>query len=167
VRPKRPKAAGILPVLLECPDEDREREWVVNTALRLAETRSVGILLRDHSREQGYIERLEGNGVRVTRLHRNMTIWHGGFGVWIGTHYAAKGIEFDAVIIPCLGDAELPDPHRVNVCGDEDEACIDEVKLVYVAVTRAKSELIMTYSLTPSRVLSDVPAKLYRSARLP
>jgi superfamily I DNA/RNA helicase len=166
VKPKRPTAAGNLPTLVRFANEQREEAWVVDTAARLGKTRSVGVLLRDRTKVPYYISEIRRKGTRATILHRDMNGWSGGLGVWIGTHYAAKGIEFDGVIIPRLGDAELPDPHRVALCGDEDDACIDDVKLIYVAITRAKSELIMTHTSKPSRILDDIAPTLYLRATL-
>jgi len=51
------------------------------------------------------------------------------------TMHSSKGLEFPFVCIPGIGA-----PSR------DDEAIQDEARLLYVAMTRATSELIMTHS---------------------
>ncbi len=81
-----------------------------------------------------------------------------GEGVQLMTIHAAKGLEFSAVFLPRLEEDILP--HRSAL---EDEAELEEERrLFYVAVTRAKDLLFLSYTREgrPSRFLSEIPKNL-------
>jgi DNA helicase-2/ATP-dependent DNA helicase PcrA len=96
------------------------------------------------------------------------------------TLHAAKGLEFPTVFITGLNDGTLPHSRSF----DDPEAMMEERRLLYVGITRAKDRLYLTcaqnrnaygYSepATPSRYLDDIPYQLLdeeqplRSARKP
>ncbi len=81
------------------------------------------------------------------------------------TVHGAKGLEFDMVFVPGLEDGLFPSGRSVEERNGEEE----ERRLFYVAITRAKKELILLnaktrfvfgdYSQTiPSRFLSEIPS---------
>ena len=76
------------------------------------------------------------------------------------TIHSAKGLEFPVVFLPRLEEEVLP--HR-SATEDEDEL-EEERRLFYVAVTRAKEKLYLSYTRAkgrrPSRFLSDIPKSL-------
>ena len=74
-----------------------------------------------------------------------MSVWQGGPGIRYGTYHSAKGLEFDMVILPFCSDARLPDPHEVETFGQE-EAEIEDGRLLYVGVTRARTRLLITHT---------------------
>lgn len=78
-------------------------------------------------------------------LDREMTTWQAGSGIQYGTYHSAKGLEFDAVILPFCNNSKLPDTEAVAAFG-EVGAAIQDGRLLYVGVTRAKTRLIITYS---------------------
>ncbi|MBC6480417.1 MAG: AAA family ATPase [Hormoscilla sp. GM7CHS1pb] len=142
VEPVAPKADGPLPTLVECSSIDQEIKLVVKLAIDAASVQTVAILLRDRQDENKIIQHLPMNSIR---LDRNMTTWQSDPGIRYGTYHAAKGLEFDVVILPfCSGD-RLPDPETVAAFG-ENEAMVREGRLLYVGVTRAKTRLIITYN---------------------
>ena len=61
-------------------------------------------------------------------------------GVWILTMHASKGLEFDSVYIPDLNEGILPGRRAL---GDDDVE--EERRLFYVAMTRARKELHLSY----------------------
>ena len=63
-----------------------------------------------------------------------------GRGVNLLTYHRAKGLEFEAVFLPRLEDGELPFKRSKS-----DEAVIEERRLFYVGITRAKSHLTITW----------------------
>lgn len=83
------------------------------------------------------------------------------------TLHAAKGLEFDTVIISGLEDGILPSTRSLT-----DEAAIEEERrLLYVGVTRARDYLLLIHSRyryqfgsmndqRPSRFLKDIPSML-------
>lgn len=80
------------------------------------------------------------------------------------TIHASKGLEFPLVFLPGLEDGLLPHKNStVNM-----DAIAEERRLFYVAITRAKERLFMTYAQlrqtgfqkehrTPSRFLGELP----------
>jgi DNA helicase-2/ATP-dependent DNA helicase PcrA len=80
------------------------------------------------------------------------------------TLHAAKGLEFPIVFIVGLNDGTLPHSRSF----DDPEAMMEERRLFYVGITRAKDRLFLAYALNrsaygyaepvePSRYLDDIP----------
>lgn len=85
----------------------------------------------------------------------------------LSTIHQAKGLEWEAVFVPRLLEGGFPNARAV----DEANGIEEERRLFYVAVTRAKTHLTLTYPLVinptgsmlltrPSRFLDEVPSKL-------
>jgi DNA helicase II / ATP-dependent DNA helicase PcrA len=89
------------------------------------------------------------------------------------TIHQAKGLEYDVVFLIGAADGQFP-TRRAIESGDVEE----ERRLFYVAVTRAKNELYISYPkvatragpggmmLTPSRFLQELPEDLYEELRI-
>jgi len=74
------------------------------------------------------------------------------------TIHLAKGLEFDRVYL--LGAVEGILPHARSM---ESEAEVEEERrLMYVAMTRARRELMLSFYDLPSRFLSEIPSELLR-----
>jgi len=92
--------------------------------------------------------------------------------VTLMTVHSAKGLEFDVVHVTGLEEGLFPILRNHNGYDDDDEAEIEEERrLCYVAMTRARKRLFLTYAEQrrlfgrlrdepPSRFLRDVPADL-------
>ncbi|TCI49567.1 ATP-dependent helicase [Exiguobacterium sp. SH5S13] len=146
VIPKNPIASGPLPVLLMFRRELEELQWAAETASQLCRTQTVAILFRTReqlSKLRGY---LKEKGIIPQELSGYLRDWDNNPGVSIGTFHSAKGLEFDAVIIPHCSTDRLPNIEKVDSLGDRDEALGEEAKLIYVAVTRAKRILVISYT---------------------
>ncbi len=87
-----------------------------------------------------------------------------GEAVNIMTIHAAKGLEFDMVFVPGLEDSIFPSGKSL----EERNGLEEERRLMYVAITRAKKELILSYaknryifgssqSQLPSRFVKELP----------
>ncbi len=72
------------------------------------------------------------------------------------TIHLAKGLEFDRVFI--AGCAEGLLPHAMSL--DNEYSMEEERRLMYVAMTRAKRELCISFFNIPSRFISEIPEKL-------
>ncbi|MBN2391967.1 MAG: ATP-dependent helicase [Anaerolineae bacterium] len=162
VEPREPKADGPLPTMVHCKDKVREFDLALRQAKLMGRTQSVAILMRDRDKEKDFLRKLQAAGVAVQKLHREMSSWSSSSPrVCVGTYYSAKGLEFDAVILPFCSDDVLPDPSRIVALGDENDALSEEGRLLYVAVTRAKARLILTFSGSVTRLL-PVDGSLYQ-----
>ncbi|MBI4227026.1 MAG: ATP-dependent helicase [Candidatus Omnitrophica bacterium] len=85
--------------------------------------------------------------------------------VVLSTIHQAKGLEWKSLFLLGMSDGQFPHPKSI----DDQEALEEERRLFYVAVTRAKDELYLTYPLTryssqtgevlmrPSRFLQELP----------
>jgi DNA helicase-2/ATP-dependent DNA helicase PcrA len=93
--------------------------------------------------------------------------------VKLTTVHQAKGLEYDVVFVIGLADGQFPGRRSIEA-GDVEE----ERRLFYVAVTRARNELYLSYPkiasrpgpgglmLTPSRFLQEVSPDLYQQLRI-
>lgn len=147
VEPTSPTADGPRPTLVRLASRQAEAEFVAKQANDAGRTRSVAILVRNWE-DAGPIRPRLAPG--VVTLDRDLHSWPTGVGIRLGAYHSAKGLEFDTVILPFLSASDLPDPGVVAAAGEE-QARTQDGKLLYVATTRARTQLLMTYSgtLTP------------------
>ncbi|MEV6567781.1 UvrD-helicase domain-containing protein [Streptomyces kronopolitis] len=145
VQPTGSTADGPKPTILETESKDEQLVQAARNAMALGADRQVAILMRTREHEGELRAALDRSRVPVRRLHRDLAHWTNAPGVFYGTYSAAKGFEFDSVILPfCDGD-ELPKPSEVEAHG-LDEANAREARQLYVAITRARTDLIMLHS---------------------
>ena len=147
VEPREPqRAAGAKPTLACYSSTTAEAASVAANASAFGKRARVGVLARTRAEA-----RLATLGIAgVTMLHDNIQRWEIETGVYAGTYYSAKGLEFDVVFLPFCGADRSPDKDTIAAFGDT-EAASRESRLLYVGVTRARDELIITYTggLTP------------------
>lgn len=79
--------------------------------------------------------------------------------VQLMTIHLAKGLEFDKVFIAGCAEGILPHARSLENTGTGLE---EERRLMYVAMTRAKKELCLSFYDLPSRFLSEIPEELVR-----
>ncbi|MEN3028027.1 MAG: ATP-dependent helicase [Aquificaceae bacterium] len=119
--------------------EDREREENARELLRyLRQKHSEGYSLEEVFQEIDFLLEEEGEegAVRIMTIH------------------ASKGLEFEVVFLPRLEEGILPH--------EKAQELEEELRLFYVAITRAKDLLLMSYTKAskPSRFLSYIPKAL-------
>ena len=148
VEPVAPPADGPLPTIVKCDSTDQEILFVVKQAITLAKTQNVAILFRDRQDEKLIEKYLSKERIR---LDRDMK-WQAGPGIRYGTYHSAKGLEFDAVILPFCNNEKLPDSNLIKAFGEAD-ANAQDGRLLYVGVTRARASLIITYCNTVTTLL--------------
>lgn len=146
VVPVEPTAAGSVPTLLKCRDEKAEVAAVQKVALDQASTGTVAILARTLTEARKAV-----SGLRSARQlkEKSKAPWDPAPGIYYGTYHSAKGLEFDVVILPFANSDRLPNPEAVSAYGEADASSRDG-KSMYVAVTRARAELLVTYTREPS-----------------
>ena len=84
----------------------------------------------------------------------------------VSFHVPAKGLEFDMVFLPFCSMKYLPSEERVLANESRDEALKEETKLLYVAITRAKRGLILSYTEEKTELLLEVDTSLYDEREL-
>jgi len=72
-------------------------------------------------------------------------------GVHLLTYHGAKGLEFEVVLLPRLEERELPSKLARRAAEIDEER-----RLLYVGITRAKRELVLTWVGKPSRFLAEL-----------
>jgi len=80
-------------------------------------------------------------------------------GIHLGTMHRAKGLEFKVVFVVDASDAIIPNQFvlgKMRDQGDFDAAYQRERQLLYVAMTRARDELFITYVGQPSPFLANL-----------
>ena len=160
VEPKSPTADGPRPALVSFSSDGDELKFSISQARMLGQTGTVAILVRNRLQDEKIAQALAGDG---TRLHRDLPRWPGGPRIFYGTYHAAKGLEFDSVLLPRMSSAALPHPPDIDAFGAQ-EASTRDLHLMYVAVTRARSNLILTYVDEPTPLLpTDDPLYDQRS----
>ena len=80
--------------------------------------------------------------------------------VSLGTMHRAKGLEFKCVLTLGCGDSVLPNRHVLRRAKEDpsawERALNMEKRLLYVAMTRARDELRITWKGKPSRFLAEL-----------
>ena len=134
--------------------------FVAQVAVGLSADRRVAILLPNREREASLLSLLARSGRPVSRLHRDLRTWPERPRIFYGTYSAAKGMEFDSVILPFCDVDELPRPAEVDAHG-LDEAKARDARQLYVAVTRARSDLVFVCSGALTDLLPDEGSSLF------
>jgi ATP-dependent DNA helicase UvrD/PcrA len=92
----------------------------------------------------------------------------------LSTIHSAKGLEWRAVFVIWVADGRFPSDYNLH----DEEELEEERRLMYVATTRAKEELYLTYPINiydrgygmvlgkPSRFIEDLPADVLRPLTL-
>ncbi|MYZ34888.1 MULTISPECIES: 3'-5' exonuclease [unclassified Streptomyces] len=161
VAPRAPTADGPLPTLVTVASKADQLRQAASYANGLAADRRVAVLMRTRAQEAVLRQHLDPRH-RHYRIHRELPSWPKGPGVFYGTYSAAKGLEFDSVILPLCDVDELPKPTEVAAHGLE-EALAREARQLYVAVTRARSELVILRSGPLTPLLPDAMSDLFYS----
>ena len=133
-----------------------ERDWVCDTAFRC--TGSTVILSKFNSVLYAYEAALLKLGVRVRFVQGEESQGEESQShtktIWLSTFHGSKGLEWDNVFLVRMNDEVFPQQK------DED-GILQERRLFYVAVTRARKTLSLTYSRN-SKSLSRFVREIHR-----
>lgn len=151
VEPVTPSAAGPLPTVVALTSREKQLQFVAEQAIELAKHQSVAVFYRDYSDHDALAPLLPATSVK---LDRNLSVWKPGAGLYHGTYYSGKGLEFDCVLLPFMSDDRFPGAVDRRAFGAA-EARARCGKLLYVAVTRTRKRLILTYSGSLTELLPD------------
>ncbi|AOK91783.1 3'-5' exonuclease [Paenibacillus polymyxa] len=161
IEPQFPRASGPLPAMIKFNNEEEEINYYLETVKGLSTNQMVAILVRDRETLNYVRNKLGEKMIHSQKLSGDMNTWISRPGVWVGTYHSAKGLEFDTVLMPFCTSDRLPPEERIVSLGSEEEAFSEEIKLLYVGVTRARRGLIITYADERTKLL-PTDAALYQ-----
>ena len=163
----RRSAAGMIRTVLEAGYEDYMQEEFANYRARQEDIEQLASFALQFASVEEFLTQLalqttvEAEASRPARREEEEVL--------LSTIHQAKGLEFDVVFIIMLSDGSFPAARAMeNPEGEEEER-----RLFYVAITRARDELYLTYPLVrvargtwtaqdqqPSRFLQELPGEL-------
>jgi DNA helicase-2/ATP-dependent DNA helicase PcrA len=162
----RKSAAKMLRLVMDAGYDDYLKETYDNYERRLDEIQQ----LAEFAFQFGTVEEFLTQLALLTNVEAEDAPHEATEKMKLSTIHQAKGLEFDAVFVIMLCDGMFPSTRSMESNEGEEE----ERRLFYVAITRAKSELYITYPLirggfgntgsdafqSPSRFLSEIPKGL-------
>lgn len=147
VVPSTFRAAGPLPNVLQFNSEKAEISYVCERAQKESLSATVAIIVRDRADVRRFTSVLRN----AKEIKGEVNFDFASTGIYVTTYHSSKGLEFDYVFVPFLNSGYLPDKDKLTVDADKlEEVYFDEIKLLYVAITRAKFGLVLSYYGSPS-----------------
>ncbi len=138
VEPDEFADAGPPPTVVNLENRKAEDAFVIEQAQALGRVGTVGILCRRRNDAARIGRGLKG----AQHLYPKMPAWRPE-GISIGNLHSAKGYEFQSVILVGLSAEDWPDPMAILADGEEEATALDG-RLLYVGVSRARQNLIIT-----------------------
>lgn len=139
-------AEGPKPALIHFADVSCEIDWVISNSIELSKKFSTVIICRSRADIRAINKQLIARNVYAIVINKDTPGYSHVKTLYLSTFHAAKGLEFDNVIVPFLDADTFPDPDSINNAVSIESAYADELKLLYVAATRSKYGLYMTFS---------------------
>ena len=131
-----------------------ERDWVAEAAVAALNTGSVAILSKFNSVLYTYEAIFMKAGVRCRFVDATDPAEAPYPTIYLSTFHGSKGLEWDSVFLVRMNDEVFPQQK-------DDDSILQERRLFYVAVTRAKRTLTMSYSRN-ERSLSRFVREIHR-----
>jgi DNA helicase II / ATP-dependent DNA helicase PcrA len=169
----RNDAAKMLRLVVEAGYEDHLKESYANYRSRLDDIEQLAAFAQQYSTVEEFLSQLalltnlEAEAEQPGRVDDEQ--------LHLSTVHQAKGLEFDVVFVIMLCDGLFPSGRSLELPDGEEE----ERRLLYVAITRAKNELYLSYPLLragynaggdmfqqPSRFLQEIPKDLLETWEL-
>ena len=148
---------GPIPELIPCENQAAELD-AVSAKIKSwldegdVEPESIAVLVRSQDERDRIVRGLGERGITVRAVDRNAP----GPGQPLAmTMHRAKGMEFSRVILSGADDKHVPSPATLRHLPDEEraEALLRERSLLYVASSRARDALVVTWSGKRSELL--------------
>jgi DNA helicase-2/ATP-dependent DNA helicase PcrA len=162
----RGNAAKMIRLVLEAGYEDHVRTAYTNYRSRLEDLEQLAVFanqfpaLEEFLTQLALLTNVETEAERPANREDEQ--------LRLSTVHQAKGLEFDVVFVIMLCDGLFPSSRSAETIEGEEE----ERRLMYVAITRARDELYLSYPLlrtspgtldpmqSPSRFLQEIPEEL-------
>jgi superfamily I DNA/RNA helicase len=153
----RSARSGPEPELVACENQTAELETVAGMIRRWLDEEgvvpeSIAVLTRSQEERDRFVRGLGERGVQVRAVDRSAAAPGQPL---VLTMHRAKGMEFSRVILSGADDKHVPSPAAVRNIPDEEraEALLRERSLMYVASSRARDALVVTWSGQRSELL--------------
>lgn len=133
---------------------DNAAEWVKSwTNEDGLEAESIGVLVRSGKQADLVVSGFMERGVTAQKVEGDKSVQVGEPVVM--TMHRAKGMEFAKVILFGVGESNMPLRWALKDLGEAEkaDALLQERSLLYVAATRARDELVVSWSGKPSELL--------------
>ncbi len=152
-----PIRSGPRPLLVDCGDDDSENEFLAKQIRSLVDSETVdlgdiGVFVLINRAVSSTVRRLRNSDIPATRL----TTYDGvpTPEVKVGNYKRSKGLEFKVVFLPRVKAGYVPREQTARQ-SDEEYAEQRELELseFYVAMTRARDQLIVSFGEDPSELL--------------
>lgn len=150
---------GPVPELIQCSDLTAELDAVAaKVKLWLAEgdveSESIAVLARSQDERDRFVRGLGERGVPARAVDKNASVPGQPL---VMTMHRAKGMEFSRVILAGADEKHVPSPATLRNVPDEEraEALLRERSLLYVASSRARDALVVTWSGKRSELLGS------------
>jgi DNA helicase-2/ATP-dependent DNA helicase PcrA len=159
-------ASEMLVLVVEAGYEDYLKETYTNYRTRLEDLNQLAIFARQFESCEEFLTQIallsnvEAEDEQPAKDDEQLKL---------STVHQAKGLEFDVVFVIMLCDGLFPSLRSLDTVDGEEE----ERRLLYVAITRARNELYLSYPLIrsgytspdnimqqPSRFLTEIPKEL-------
>ena len=169
----RTDPAQMIRLALEADYQDYLKEHFTNYRSRQEDLEQLAVFARQFPTVEEFLSQL----ALLTNLEAedDRTAAPDAERIRLSTIHQAKGLEFAVVFIIMLCDGLFPSARSLENLEDEEE----ERRLFYVAITRAKNELYLSYPLIravqgqggdafqrPSRFVNEIPAELREELNL-
>src|SRR5690554_1088782 len=152
------------PVIGYFSDYEKQIDYVKEELNSLINDNKIGstvILHRNTSGLDSIASRLENDGFEIEYIKKskNQAVDYESDSIKVCTLSSIKGLEFTNVFIVDLNDDVIPYPPGFNDENDEFHVSTER-RLLYTAMTRARLNLYMLSSGTPSRYLAEINEEL-------
>lgn len=163
----RRSAAKMIPLVIEAGYDDYLKENFANYRSRLEDLEQLAVFAQQFATVEDFLTQLAL--LTNVEAEEDQPARRDDEKVRLSTIHQAKGLEFDVVFAIMLCDGMFPSARSLDSAAGEEE----ERRLFYVAITRAKNELYLSYPLLragygnagvtlqqPSRFLGEIPKDL-------
>ena len=147
------------PFIVACSNKTNEKDFIIGLISEMLEKPiTIGVLYRDYGVKEEIEGFLKGARIPYEDIKQDNQDWSlDKPGVKLVTMHSSKGLEFDTVIIPLFNASNFPSSRELEKADKEqvEEIKAQERNLLYVGMTRARYDLLMTYSGMPSDFLAE------------
>lgn len=149
------------PYMYTCKSNEEEYALIKRSLAKYASKGTTAILLPTNLMCEKLYDSLHKEGFKINKLKSIHSFSK--YGNYIGTYHSAKGFEFDSVILPyCITDNFI---HCIANTGNDDDFVLSLKKLLYVGISRAKENLVISGSPHVCEYLDEV-ADLFQKGNI-